>query len=77
MTQRQTFKSISSNDSPIELKALDVPVKLIWRQFNPYISVAVAERRHSQLKNASLTVVPAAHRLQCDEPDQVAKAMLS
>ena len=60
-----------------ELKALDVPVKLIWGQFNPYISVAVAERRQSQLKNASLTVVLAAHWLQCDEPGQVAKAMLS
>jgi pimeloyl-ACP methyl ester carboxylesterase len=60
-----------------ELTALDVPVKLIWGQYDPYISVAVAERRQSQLKNASLTVVPAGHWLQCDEPEQVAKAMLS
>jgi pimeloyl-ACP methyl ester carboxylesterase len=60
-----------------ELEALDVPVKLIWGQYDPYISVAVAERRQSQLKNASLTVVPAGHWLQCDEPEQVAKAMLS
>ncbi len=60
-----------------ELKALDVPVKLIWGQYDPYIIVAVAERRQSQLKNASLTVVPAGHWLQCDEPEQVAKAMLS
>jgi pimeloyl-ACP methyl ester carboxylesterase len=60
-----------------ELKALDVPVKLIWGQYDPYVSVAVAERRQSQLKNASLTVVPAGHWLQCDEPEQVARAMLS
>jgi haloalkane dehalogenase len=60
-----------------ELKTLDLPVKLIWGQYDPYISVAVAERRQSQLKNASLTVVPAGHWLQCDEPEQVAKAMLS
>jgi pimeloyl-ACP methyl ester carboxylesterase len=59
------------------LKALDVPVKLIWGQYDPYISVAVAERRQSQLKNASLAVVPAGHWLQVDEPEQVAKAMLS
>jgi haloalkane dehalogenase len=60
-----------------ELKALDVPVKLIWGQFDPYITVAVAERRKSQLKHSSLTVVPAGHWLQIDEPQQVATAMLS
>ncbi len=60
-----------------ELKALDVPVKLIWGQFDPYITVAVAERRKSQLKHASLTLVPAGHWLQIDEPQQVATAMLS
>jgi len=60
-----------------ELKALDVPVDLIWGQFDPYITVAVAERRKSQLKHPSLTIVPAGHWLQIDEPQQVAKAMLS
>ena len=60
-----------------ELRALDIPVKLIWGQYDPYIGVAVAERRQSQLRNASLTVLPAGHWLQCDEPEQVAKAMLS
>jgi haloalkane dehalogenase len=59
------------------LKKLDIPVKLIWGQYDPYITVAVAERRQSQLKNASLTVIPAGHWLQADEPAQVAKAMLS
>ncbi len=59
------------------LARLDIPVKLIWGQYDPYISVAVAERRRSQLKNASLTVIPAGHWLQADEPGQVAKAMLS
>jgi len=60
-----------------ELKALDVPFKLIWGQFDPYISVAVAERRESQLKRPSLTIMPAGHWLQIDDPEQVAKAMLS
>src|ERR1700704_3934764 len=59
------------------LKTLDIPVKLIWGQYDPYIAVAVAERRQSQLRNASLTVIPAGHWLQADEPAQVAKAMLS
>jgi haloalkane dehalogenase len=60
-----------------ELKALDVPVKLIWGKYDPYLTVAMAERRQSQLKHASLTVVPAGHWLQVDEPAQVAKAILS
>jgi haloalkane dehalogenase len=60
-----------------ELETLDIPVKLIWGQYDPYITVAVAERRRSQLKNASLTVIPAGHWLQADKPAQVAKAMLS
>ena len=60
-----------------ELAALDVPVKLIWGRYDPYFTVAVAERRRSQLKNASLTVVRAGHWLQCDEPGLVAEAMLS
>jgi pimeloyl-ACP methyl ester carboxylesterase len=59
------------------LKTLDIPVKLIWGEYDPYITVAMAERRRSQLKNASLTVIPAGHWLQADEPAQVAKAMLS
>jgi haloalkane dehalogenase len=60
-----------------ELKALDIPVKLIWGQFDPYITLAVADRRKSQLKRPSLIVVPAGHWLQIDEPQQVATAMLS
>jgi haloalkane dehalogenase len=59
------------------LKTLDIPVKLIWGQYDPYITVAVAKRRQSQLKNACLTLIPAGHWLQADEPAQVAKAMLS
>ncbi|MCB8878615.1 alpha/beta hydrolase [Acidisoma cellulosilytica] len=60
-----------------ELKELDVPVKLIWGALDPYITVAVAEKRQVQLKTASLTVLPAGHWLQIDDPEGVAKAMLS
>jgi haloalkane dehalogenase len=60
-----------------ELGTLDIPVRLIWGKYDPYITVAVAERRRSQLKNASLTVIAAGHWLQADEPAQVAKEMLS
>jgi haloalkane dehalogenase len=59
------------------LEALDVPVKLIWGQFDPYFPLAMAERRKTHLKHPSLTIVPAGHWLQIDEPEQVAMAMLS
>lgn len=74
----QFFDALTQNAKRLpELKALDVPVKIIWGRYDPYITVAVAEQRKSQLKNSSLTVVPAGHWLQLDEPEQVAKAMLS
>jgi haloalkane dehalogenase len=74
----QFFDALTRNAKRLpELRALDVPVKLIWGQFDPYITEAVADRRKSQLKHPSLTVVPAGHWLQIDEPQQVATAMLS
>jgi len=71
------FEVLAQNAKRLrELKALDVPVKLIWGQYDPYITVAIAEQRQSHLMHSSLTVVPAGHWLQVDEPKQVAKAML-
>ena len=60
-----------------DLKAIDVPVKLIWGEHDPYLTVALAEHRLSQLKRGSLTIVPAGHWLQIDEPELVAAAILS
>ena len=60
-----------------ELLALDIPVKLIWGEYDPYITVTVAEQRVGQLKNATLTVLPAGHWLQVDMPDAVAREMLA
>ena len=60
-----------------ELEALDVPFKLIWGEADPYFPVSMAEERRSHLKHSSLHMVPAGHWLQIDEPEQVAKAMLS
>ncbi|HEY0796615.1 MAG TPA: alpha/beta hydrolase [Acidisarcina sp.] len=74
----QFFQEIARNVERLpKVQALDIPVKLIWGQHDPYLTLAMAERRQGQLKNASLTVIPAGHWLQVDEPKQVAKAMLS
>jgi pimeloyl-ACP methyl ester carboxylesterase len=74
----QFFDEHTRNNTRLpELKALDTPVKLIWGQDDPYFPISIAERRRSQLKNASLVVIPAGHWLQVDKPEQVARAMLS
>jgi pimeloyl-ACP methyl ester carboxylesterase len=73
----QFFDALSQNVARLpELEALDVPIKLIWGQFDPYLPVAIAERRMSHLKRPSLAIVPAGHWPQIDEPKQVATAML-
>jgi haloalkane dehalogenase len=60
-----------------ELAALDVPVKLIWGEHDPYLGVALADRRLGQLNRGSLHVLPGGHWLQSDIPEQVAREMLS
>ena len=74
----QFLDALSQNAKHLpELEGLDVPVKLIWGQFDPYFPVAIAERRKSHLKHPSLAIVPAGHWLQIDAPQQVATTMLS
>ena len=60
-----------------EMEALNIPVKLIWGEFDPYLTVRMAEERQTRLKHASLHVLPAGHWLQSDMPEQVAKLMLA
>ena len=72
------FQALAANARRgTELRALNVPVKLIWGQYDPYLTVAMAERRHGQFKHTTLKVLPAGHWLQADVPEQVAKEMLS
>jgi haloalkane dehalogenase len=60
-----------------EVEALDIPVKVIWGEFDPYFTLDVAKDRASHFKHASLHVLPAGHWLQSDVPEQVTKVMLS
>lgn len=74
----QFFEELARNSTrPPELKVLDVPVKVIWGEFDPYITLDVGKDRASHFKHASLDVLPAGHWLQSDIPEQVAKVMLS
>ncbi len=74
----QFFEELARNAKRLpELEALDIPFKLISGETDPYLTVSMAEELRSHLKHSSLHVVRAGHWLQVDEPEQVAKAMLS
>jgi pimeloyl-ACP methyl ester carboxylesterase len=74
----QFFEELARNIKRLpELEALEIPFKLIWGETDPYLTVGLAEEIRSHLKQSSLHVVRAGHWLQLDEPEQVAKAMLS
>jgi haloalkane dehalogenase len=74
----QFFQEIARNVKRLpKLEALDIPVKLIWGDADPYLTVRVAEDRRSHLKRSSLHVVNAGHWLQSDRPEEVAKLLLS
>jgi haloalkane dehalogenase len=74
----QFFEELARNSRRLpELGTLDVPVTVIWGEFDPYITKDMGKDRASHFKHASLHVLPAGHWLQSDVPEQVAKVMLS
>ncbi len=74
----QFFEELARNAKRLpELEALDIPFKLIWGEADPYLTTSMAKEIRSHLKHSSQRVVRAGHWLQLDEPEQVAKAMLS
>jgi haloalkane dehalogenase len=74
----QVFEEVGRNTERLpEVEALDVPVKIIWGNTDLALNTGVAEDFRSHLKNAALHVLSAGHWPQIDEPEQVAKAMLS
>jgi pimeloyl-ACP methyl ester carboxylesterase len=74
----QIFEEVTRNTHRLrQLEALDIPVKLIWGEADPYLNRGVAEDLRSHLKHSSLHVISAGHWLQIDAPEQVAEVMLS
>jgi haloalkane dehalogenase len=59
------------------VEALDLPAKVIWGQYDPYLNVAMGRARASHFRNGSFHLVQAGHWLQSDMPKQVAELMLS
>jgi haloalkane dehalogenase len=71
----QFFGELAKNGG--RLARVEVPVKLIWGDADPYFPVAMAEERRSKLRRASLAIVHAGHWLQSDRPEEVAREILS
>jgi haloalkane dehalogenase len=74
----QFYDELKRNSTRLPLlKALDLPVKVIWAEFDPYLGVAMGRERAAHFKKSSFQLVPAGHWLQSDMPKQVAELMLS
>jgi haloalkane dehalogenase len=74
----QFYGELARNSTRLPLAAaLDLPVKVIWGAYDPYLSVALGEERASHFKNGSFQRIAAGHWLQSDEPEMVARALLS
>lgn len=74
----QFYDELKRNSARLPLvKALDLKVKVIWGEYDPYLNVAMGRERAAHFKNGSFHLVPAGHWLQSDAPAQVAGLMLS
>ena len=74
----QFYEELKRNSARLhQVRALDIPTKVIWGEFDPYLNVAMGRERASYFKNGSFHPVPAGHWLQSDMPQRVAELMLS
>jgi haloalkane dehalogenase len=74
----QFYQELKRNSTRLPLvEALDLPVKVIWGEFDPYLGGAMGKERAAHFKNGSFHLVPAGHWLQSDMPERVAELMLS
>lgn len=71
------FEELAKNTHRLDkLEQLDIPVKIIWGELDPYLNAGVAADFRSHLKRPSVHLLPAGHWVQMDMPDQVAAIML-
>jgi haloalkane dehalogenase len=74
----QFYEELKRNSTRLPLvEALDLPVKVIWGEYDPYFGVAMGRERAARFRSGSFHTVPAGHWLQSDMPERVAELMLS
>jgi len=73
----QFYEELKRNSARLPLvKALDLPVKVIWGEFDPYLNVAM-EGNGPLISKMARSIRCGGHWLQSDMPAQVAGLMLS
>jgi len=73
----QFFEELARNSVRLpELRTINVPVKVIWGEFDHYITSDVAQDRVSHFRQGSLNLLPAGHWVQSDLPERVAAILL-
>jgi haloalkane dehalogenase len=61
-----------------KLKEFNRPVRIIFGEDDPYLNRGVAQRFHELFPTSELFLIPTArHFVQMDEPEEVARLMLS
>src|SRR5215212_791603 len=61
-----------------EMRAFERPVRIVFGEADPYLNAAVARRFHELFPNSELFLLPTArHFPQLDEPEEVARLILS
>jgi pimeloyl-ACP methyl ester carboxylesterase len=61
-----------------EMRSFTRPVRIIFGAADPYLNVGVAKRFHRLFANSKLFLLPSArHYVQIDEPEEVARLILS
>ena len=60
-----------------QLASLPMPVKVIWGEFDPYLTTDMGRDRASRFSNASFLALPGGHWVQSDVPEEVARALLA
>jgi pimeloyl-ACP methyl ester carboxylesterase len=74
----QLFDEVAANTARLtDFRRSEVPLLLIWGKSDPYLHVSVAENLRTQARNATLHIVDAGHWPQIDEPQAVARFMLT
>jgi pimeloyl-ACP methyl ester carboxylesterase len=72
------FEEVRRNDERLQiLKHLDIPFQCIWGEQDPYLNIGVAQDLVAKLPDATLVALAAGHWPQVDDPQAVARAMLS
>lgn len=74
----QFHEELRRNSARLPLAAaLDMPVKVIWGELDPYLGVELGRERAGRFRHGSFHCVPGGHWLQSDQPEWVARELLS